>query len=389
MKTYHLPFFFNKAGAVALFLSLACLRSGLAQPIAPPIIVAPSIRITSPPNHAVFYGPVDIPIFAWVDRAIYDGLVDSLGHRVLITNVEFYAGTSNLGKAFTLGATFRPPGVYLPMIVREYPLLGPMYGLVWSNAPVGSYALTAVAEGMDKFSVTSPPVNITVQSTPISTNPIDVVDILAADPIAIATSNSWPWPGVTNAAPAWTNWPGPITLFTNWGPKNGLFTVRRFGPTNASLTVNYNIGGTAVNGVNYAELTGSVTIAAGKVRGLIPIVPIDTGPPYAPKTVVLTLTNSTAAPADYVVGFPPRACVLIVDNWPRPLPLLLPDSGFHFNAAGPDGAWFSMASSPDLANWTPLCTNQVVQGAIDFLDPGAPGNTVQFYRALPANAPPQ
>jgi hypothetical protein len=79
---------------------------------------------------------------------------------------------------------------------------------------------------------------------------------------------------------------------------------------------------------------------------------------------------------------------VILHDWPRPSPLLLPDGSFHLNAAGPDGAWFTVESSPDLQNWSPVCTNQVVQGSIDFVDTGTSNNIQQFYQAVPqANAP--
>ena len=73
--------------------------------------------------------------------------------------------------------------------------------------------------------------------------------------------------------------------FTNWGPKNGLFTVRRCGGESNSITVNYSVCGTASNGVDYVKLPGHVIIGAGSDDSLIPIVPIDHGPPYLPKTV--------------------------------------------------------------------------------------------------------
>ena len=75
--------------------------------------------------------------------------------------------------------------------------------------------------------------------------------------------------------------------------------MRRFGDTNGDLTVPYDIGGTASNGVDYVALPGSVTIPAGELRALITIVPIDDGPPDVNKTVILTLTPSTNTPPDY------------------------------------------------------------------------------------------
>ena len=95
---------------------------------------------------------------------------------------------------------------------------------------------------------------------------------MATDPIAIAGTNAyWTWPGMTNPIPTWTNWPPPhFQAFTNWGPKNALFTVRRFGDVSSNLTVNYNISGSASNGVDYATLTNFVTVPAGEAYALIP-----------------------------------------------------------------------------------------------------------------------
>jgi hypothetical protein len=41
-----------------------------------------------------------------------------------------------------------------------------------------------------------------------------------------------------------------------------------------------------------------------------------------------------------------------------------------------------------MANWTPVCTNQVINGSIDFVDPDAAGNPSRFYRAVPLTNPP-
>jgi hypothetical protein len=41
-----------------------------------------------------------------------------------------------------------------------------------------------------------------------------------------------------------------------------------------------------------------------------------------------------------------------------------------------------------LLNWSSVCTNQVVQGAIDYVDAGVPNNVQQFYRAVPLGNPP-
>jgi hypothetical protein len=369
---------------------------GLAQvqaPIFDPIL-GPPVRIISPPNHDVFYSPVDIPILAYTRS------------EVDFTNVEFYANGMDLGSGTKLSATNQPvcstlasPDVMSPVTLGR---LGSLWGLVWSNPPAGAYALTAVASGnlvaepltTTGISRTSAPVNITILTSTNGTNllDVDVVSIVATDPIAIAGTNScWAWPGMTNAVPAWADWPpSQWEYFTNWGPKAGLFTVRRFGDVSSVLNVFYNIGGTASNGVDYVALPGYVEFRAGCARALIPIIPIDNGSNNVPKTVILTLARPPYALVDYIIGFPRRAEVIILYQWPLPVPLLLPDGSFQLNANGPDGAWFYIQNSTDLVNWSSVCTNQVIEGSMDYIDPNAPGSPAGFYRALPlTNLPPQ
>jgi hypothetical protein len=381
MKTMRFSEAVNRVGVTAVLLSLAFPRLASAQQGYDPV-VGPGIRITSPANHAVFYAPVDIPIFAFV-------VSPAFGSEW--TNVEFFAGTNDLGRGFDLGSTNRRPAAVYANFVTTTPILprtGSLFCLVWTNAPVGTYALTAVATGsLGLRSVTSAPVNITILQSSTNSNPTDVVTIVATDPIAIAGTNSCVWPGMSNATPVWSNWPPPVSLpFTNWGPKNALFTVRRFGDASNPITVNYSVSGTASNGVNYAKLPGYVTIPAGGAYALIPIVPIDTN--SLPKTVILTLTASSNVPPDYVIGIPPRAVALILYNWPRPLPFLLPDGCFHLNASGPDGAWFAVQDSTDLQNWTSVCTNQAFLGSMNFIDPDATNYPSRSYRAVPVTNTP-
>jgi hypothetical protein len=342
--------------------------------------IGPLPRIISPANHAVFYAPVNIPVFAFA----------------IATNVEFYAGTIDLGRGYNLGLGLadRQPGIDYPdfVIAGSVPRLDHIYYRIWTNVPPGSYALTAVTTnglGGLEISRTSPPVNITVLASTSTTGP-RVVDIVAGDPIAIAGTNSWTWLGMTNETPTWADWP-PLHFqsFTNWGPKDALFLVQSYGDTSDTFTVTYNISGTASNGVDYEALPGSVTIPAGQSQALIPIVPIDNGPPYAPKTVILTLTPATNAPPPlYVLGSPTNAEALILEARPVAFPWLLPDGTFHVNASGPDGAWFILQNSTDLQNWLPVATNQIFQGSIDFVDPNAPGNSMQFYRTVQLDSTP-
>ena len=349
-------------------------------------IVAPPVRITSPANHATFYAPVDIPIFAFARfSGYYSSPISPLGATV--TNVEFFAGTNDLGSGFNLGSTAPAPTYANFVTARPIPRLGNIYCLTWRNPPAGVFALTAVAKG-GGLSKTSAPVNITILASATNANPADVVSIVATDPIAIAGTNAWVWRGVTNAVPTWTNWGQTGWVwFTNWGPKNALFTLQRFGDAISNLTVNYRLGGTASNGVDYAALPGSVTVPAGSAYALIPIVPIDDGVTNITKTVTLTLTAATNVPPDYTVGWPASAAALIYENWLRTPSAVLAGGSFHLTATGPDGAWFYVQYSTDMVNWAVASTNQVFQGSIDFVDPEAASHASRFYRAVPMDSP--
>ncbi len=344
----------------------------------PPTNLPPVVRMVSPANSSVFRAPINIPLFAFANDP--DGFV---------TSVEFFAGTNDLGLGQRLPVVTPLAGGGI-VIGGPVPPIYPtnLFLLIWSNAPVGVYPLTAVATDNGGASTTSaPPVNVTIlPSLPPPTNQPPIVSIVASDPVAIEGTNCWAWPGETNSPPTWAAWPTAVCrYFTNCGPKTATFTVRRFGDTNSVLTVPYDIGGTASNGVDYVALPGSVTIPAGERRVLITIVPIDDGPPDVNKTVILTLLpdmQMNPLPG-YVLGFPRRAAAIIIDQGPRPTTGMLPGSCFHLARPGPDAAWFSIECSTDLVNWTSICTNQVINGSIDFVDPDAASNPSRFYRAVP------
>lgn len=352
----------------------------------PPTINPFSVRIISPPNGSVFFAPVNIPLFAYVTHTT----------NSYVAGVGFYDNGTNIGAGQPVPmpvpvSTANGSGSTLPFTDTNH-----LFSFVWTNPPVGTNLLTARAIiGFPLNNVLlqliSPPVNITVLATPPPpTNAPPIVNIVATDPVAVEGTNSWVWMGESNSPAIWAAWPSAVCqCFTNYGPKTATFTVHRFGETNDDVTVNYDIGGTASNGVDYVALPGFVTVPAGERSALITVIPIGHIAPVVIKTVILTLDKSTNMPPDYIVGIPPRAAAIIVDRpGPCPVATALPDKCFRMSMPGPDGAWFSIESSTDLANWTPICTNQVVNGSIDFIDPSAPDYSGQYYQVVPvANTP--
>ncbi len=339
----------------------------------PPTNLPPVVRIVSPANGATFFAPVDIPLFAYARD--FDGSVQS---------VEFFAGTNDLGSGQRLPTPVAANSPSPSPIPPIYPTN--LFVLVWSNTPIGNYAVTAKATDNDGASTVSDPIQIAVLPSPPPPTNTPVVSIVATDPVAIEGTNCWVWAGETNTTPSWADWSASsCRWFTNCGPKIATFTVRRSGNTNSDLTVPYHIGGTASNGVDYVMLPGAVVIPAGERRARIPVIPIDDGPPDVNKTVVLTLVPSTVTvwPPPYLVGFPGRAAAIILDPGPRPVAGSLVGRCFHFKETGPNAAWFCIEYSTNMFNWTPVCTNQVIDGSIDFVDPDAAGNVSSFYRAVP------
>jgi hypothetical protein len=339
----------------------------------PPTNYPPLVRITSPPNGAVFRAPLNLPLYAF-----------AFERGGIIASVEFFDGTNNLGAGtgFCLGPVANPDWQTNTCPTN-------LFVLTWSNAAPGAYAISAVATDNGGNLATSSPVKITILSSPPPpTNRPPIVSVVASDPLAIEGTNCWPWLGLAGGSPSWSEWIGPSSvwrLFTNCGPKNASFTVHRWGDTNGDLTVSYEVGGTATNGIDYLPLSGSVVIPAGQRRADVTVVPLDDGPPDISSTVVLKLASST----NYVLGYPKKAAVLIIDSQvPRLGSGLLSDDSFHLGVPGPDGAWFHIDYSTDLLNWTSLCTNQVVNGSIDFIDPDASTNQSRFYRTVPESTTP-
>src|ERR1019366_5057888 len=343
----------------------------------------PVVRIISPPNGAVFRAPVNIPIYAYV--ADPDGFV---------TTVEFFASSNSLGFGHRVTAVPPPlpPGSVQPPILVVVPTN--YWTLVWTNPLVGTnLALTAKAtDNGGAFAVSAPVLISILPSPPPQTNRPALVSIVATDPVAIEGTNCWTWPGLVSPVATWSNWVAPSAVFrpfTNCGPKNATITVFRLGATNDNLNVTYAIVGTATNGIDYVALPGLVTIPAGQRRAHITIAPLDDGPPDITSTVILKLVPDTTG-TNYLLGQPRSAAAIILDSQsPRAVTGMISGSAFNVSAAGPDGAWFHVEYSTDLIHWTPVCTNQVVNGSMDFVDPDAATNPARFYRTVPEAVAPQ
>ena len=94
------------------------------------------------------------------------------------------------------------------------------------------------------------------------------------------------------------------------GSNPGEFTFTRTGDTLLPLTVNYTVGGSAINGYDYPFLPGTVVIPAGASSVKVPLSPNPDLQVEGLDTVVLTLGSGTG----YTVGLGNSATVTIADS---------------------------------------------------------------------------
>jgi uncharacterized protein (DUF1800 family) len=94
------------------------------------------------------------------------------------------------------------------------------------------------------------------------------------------------------------------------GSNNGEYTFSRTGSTLDPLSITYGIGGSAVNGFDYALLSGSLVIPAGAATAKLPLLPNPDLQAEGTDTVVLTLVANSA----YTLGAQASAKVDIADS---------------------------------------------------------------------------
>ncbi len=101
-----------------------------------------------------------------------------------------------------------------------------------------------------------------------------------------------------------------VTDAFKFGALPGAFAISRVGATNIDLTVQYVIGGTASNGVDFSLISNSITIPAGTTSAAIAIAPLTDNAVDGDETVVLTLSSTSI----YNLDTPVSATVTIHDT---------------------------------------------------------------------------
>jgi Calx-beta domain-containing protein len=183
--------------------------------------------------------------------------------------------------------------------------------------------------------------------------------------------------------------------------RNGSFIISRQGYSTSALTVPYQIGGSALNGVDYQTLPGFVTLGAGTNGGvMINIVPINDSIPERTEAVGLTILSPPidVYPPPYLVANPRSAGVGIrdklrfgqMDRLPGgiavvpvpPVQVVNSTSAITTNTAP---CWIIEASA-DLIQWEQIGTSDAAEAAgevNEFIDVEAASYPQRFYRMRP------
>jgi hypothetical protein len=139
--------------------------------------------------------------------------------------------------------------------------------------------------------------------------------------------------------------PDAIAAETADGSNPGAFAISRDGDLTKALTVKYTVTGTASNGIDYNQLTGTVTIAAGAKSVKLPVnVLDDLGAEYA-ETVTVTLTQDPSYTLDN--SYKSRTLTIQDNDLPKVL-ITAPDAIAAETADGSNPGAFAISRDGDL-----------------------------------------
>ncbi|SEW22452.1 gliding motility-associated C-terminal domain-containing protein [Chitinophaga sp. YR573] len=166
---------------------------------------------------------------------------------------------------------------------------------------------------------------------------------------------------------------------------NGLFTVGFSNGLTASVpvTVNYTITGTAINGTDYATISGTVTIPALANGQTIPVNVIDDNLIEGDETVILTVTGAVStitSPSGFIPGTSNVATVTIADD---------DNTDMNVRVTGTDGAEpatngsFTFSVAPGKKTAVPITVTYTISGTASG---GIDYTTLPLTAIIPANS---
>ena len=246
--------------------------------------------------------PKDGTNFPTGDLIVIDAVAIDL--ESYISRVEFWDGETKIGESEIVFVQAPPPGT-------------PIYhSFAWHGVAPGPHTLTVRSTNADGTVLSSQPVHITVGLAVDGT----VLEVVTTDPDASESGEN----GASNPA---------------------VFTVRRIaGLPNIAVPVYYTMSGTAQNGVDYSELSGSVLLPAGAESVKVVINPLPDSATEGDETVIFRLEPPVCIaifpppPECYTIGAHGSAHAVIHDGAPNALPqgtITSPAGGAEFPGGTP------------------------------------------------------
>ncbi len=273
-----------------------------------------------------------------------------------VSHVDFYAGNDRIG--FSEIAFLRPNGGGL--IMHEF---------IWEKPFAGDHVITARARLPEGSELVSSPLRINVPGAPTSV----VLDIVAVDLMAAEV--------------------GPDNL-----PDPAVFEIRRVGgPSDVAVTVWYKTDGSAMNGVDYRQLDGTIELPAGEDKVQLVVRPILDKALEGDESVIVALeppvciTLFPPPPSCYAIAGGGMAKAIIQDDGLAPENLaekavvfdgieLQKDGAVRLRMNNQAGRPCVLEMSTDLLNWTEVAPGAFPDGVIEFRDEKAKANQQLFYR---------
>jgi Ca2+-binding RTX toxin-like protein len=137
----------------------------------------------------------------------------------------------------------------------------------------------------------------------------DATNLILGDTNSISDVFVYDTLAATEFIPVVTVAVSPVSVAED-GATNLIYTFTRDGSPTNPLSVNYNIGGTATNGSDYATIPTSVTFASGSSTATVTVNPTTDTNIEPDETVSLTLVSGTA----YTVGTPTPVTATILND---------------------------------------------------------------------------
>lgn len=271
------------AGALSAELNVQPLRHATAGAgrLAQITLVPNAHYLVGPASGTVVIDPQDLPV---VTLSVIDASASETDGEDAVIRIRRSGSTdAALTVAIEVGGTATAD--------LDYPGLGDRVVFA-AGVAVLDLRIVAVRDGLEEVNET---VAVTLSALP---------DYTLASAFGAITIEGLPLPTVTLAA---------TDTSASEEPGNpGAFTFARSSGDTA-LTVYFTLAGTATQGTDYADLGGSVTIAAGATSAQVAIQPVDDGLAESSESVTMTLAS-----ADTYVRGASRSGTVTIANFTLP-----------------------------------------------------------------------